>query len=171
MLLATLSCKDNDTVILIWQQYSKTDGIKSKYKEPKHFAKENFSENEIEVELNRTWSGDKSILALPSLCQNKKIYRKFVHRKLETRVTILKLKDEFNISDREMKNVFLPFKVLTEVKSHDRSNTDLLIGVSISILFLKELVYYTRNILWWRARNNRAFVFWMYIFPAILEQS
>ena len=80
--------------------------MKSKYKEAKHLAKENFSENELEVEVNQ------EKVSLTSLCRNKMIYREFVRRKLETRTTISKLKDELNISDHEMEKVFLlPFKV------------------------------------------------------------
>ena len=77
---------------------------KSKYREPKHLANENFSLNKLDVTINH------EKMSLSSLCHNRRIYQEFARRKLETRQTITKLKHEFRISDNEMRKVFkLPF--------------------------------------------------------------
>ena len=103
-----LTAKGNDfSVYMTWRGI--ITAIKSKYKEPKHLAKENFSEN-----------GNQEKVSLCSLCKNKRICRQFVRRKSERRATIPKLKDELNISDHEMEKVLLlPFKVSTDVKCRD----------------------------------------------------
>ena len=92
------------------------EAMKSNYKEHNILRKKNFSENELEVEVNQ------EKVSLCSLCGNKRVYREFIRRKPKTRVTISKLKYELNTSDHdhEMEKVFLlPFKVSTDVKSRD----------------------------------------------------
>ena len=71
--------------------------IKSKYREPKHLANENFSLNKLDVTINH------EKMSLSSLCRNRRIYQEFVRRKSEMRQTITKLKHEFKISDNEMR--------------------------------------------------------------------
>ena len=45
--------------------------IKSKYREPKHLANENFSLNRLDVTINH------EKMSLSSLCRNKRIYQEF----------------------------------------------------------------------------------------------
>ena len=80
------------------------EAIKSSYNEPKHRAKERFHIETLHVVINQ------ENISLSSLYCNNKTYQEFVRRKSETRKTIVRLKTELSVSDKEIKKDFwFPF--------------------------------------------------------------